>query len=135
MKPISCRYCGEDIFLARTHSGYWKALDAEPVYLHKINQISRSSLGWLMNKNTRLLTPVRDIANPPAKAHNLHECDQAELFERVPNLDEPGIVKVGNSLESKLLKSEVETALEVASIKEARRARQKLTESERTNVE
>lgn len=88
-----------------------------------------------MNKNTRLLTPVRDIANPPAKAHNLHECDQAELFERVPNLDEPGIVKVGNSLESKLLKSEVETALEVASIKEARRARQKLTESERTNVE
>ena len=133
-KRISCRHCEAEIVLAQTRSGYWKAINPEPVYLHEARELDYVGDTFIINKTTLQLVPIRDIACPPAKSYMLHRCTERPPFQ-VPLIDEPGIAKVGEAPESDYWANALQAAEVMQRVKEARKARERLTERERNNVE
>jgi hypothetical protein len=133
LKRISCRHCEAEIVLAETRAGYWKAIDPEPVYLHEAKELEYVGDTFIINKTTLHLVPLRDVACPPAKSYMLHRCIERPAFQ-VPLIDEPGIVKVGEAAETDYWANALEVAEVMQRVKEARKARELLTESEPTNA-
>jgi hypothetical protein len=134
LKRISCRYCEAEIVLAETRAGYWKAIDPEPVYRHEAKELEYVGDTFIINKTTLHLVPIRDVACPPALSYMLHRCIERPSWQ-IPLIDEPGIVKVGEAAEVDYWANALEVAEVMQRVKEARKARERLTESERNNVE
>lgn len=134
LKRISCRYCQAEIVLAKTRADKWKAIDPEPVYRHEAKELNYVGDTFLINKITLQLVPLRDVACPPAKSYMLHRCTERPPFQ-VPLIDEPGIAKVGEAPEVDYWNNALEVVEVMQRVKEARKARERLTERERNNVE
>lgn len=121
--------------LARTRSGYWKALDTTPKHVHLIS--GGNSVGWLVHKVSRLLVPISDVSNPPMLAYEEHRCEQyleVQPIAPIPAKGEAGLVKISDAQEMLSILLEAEALEEINQVKQGRKAREKLTESERFNV-
>jgi len=136
-KPSACRYCEAEIVLARTRSGYWKALNPEPIATRQAAEFGERLDTWLVDRKTRLLVAVRDVTEPPFWAYLEHKCAEyleARTIAPIPALGEQGFNKVSDSPELVALMVEIETRETVKQAKEARKVREKLTKRERLDV-
>lgn len=127
-----------EIVAARTRSGYWKALNTEPISTRTLEEFQGKAEGWLIDKGSRQLVPLGDISSPPFWAYVEHRCAEyleARPIEPIPAQGEKGLVKVGLSQEFLSMLAELEAVEEINRVKQARKTREKLTESEPSNVE
>ena len=137
-KPSSCRYCEAEIVLARTRSGYWKALNPEPVSSVTLKDFGAHFDSFLVDRKTRLLVPLKEVAEPPFWSYLEHRCAEyleARSVAPIPEKGEQGLSKLSDSPELSELIAVMEARKTIEKIKEARKAREQLTERARLNVE
>ena len=132
-----CRYCNRQVVFAKTKSGHKKALNPEPISSRIIAEFEGRATGWVMHGTNKTLTLISDLAEVPFWAYVEHKCAeylQAQAIAPVPQRDEPGLVKLGDSGELQVWLERVKALIEINKVKEARKARELLTESEPTNA-
>lgn len=122
---------------AKTKSGHKKALNPEPISSRIIAEFQGRAMGWVMHSSNKTVTLISDLAEVPFWAYVEHKCSeylQAQAIAPIPQRDEPGLVKLGDSDELQGWLEKVKALIEINKVKEARKVREMLTESEPTNA-
>jgi hypothetical protein len=133
-----CGYCDKEVVFAKTKSGHKKALNPEPISSRIIAEFEGRAIGWALQAKSKELVLLSDLAEVPFWAYVEHKCAEyllAQPIEPIPHKAEAGLVKVGDCGELQDWRAKVEALIEINKVKEARKVRQLLTESEPTNYE
>lgn len=131
-----CHYCNREVVFAKTKSGHKKILHPEPISSRIIAEVENAS-GWAMQSESKTVVLLSDVSEVPFWAYVEHKCAeylQAQSIAPIPQQDEAGLVKVGESGELQGWLEKVKAIIEINKVKEARKVRQLLTESESTNA-